>query len=162
MDKLYIKAGKGRKDRCTVLSEKAAVSLKEFCKSHGIQTWLFPGQPSSRHLSIRSAQRVFEKAARNAGIIKKTSIHVRPPGLLKQARSSEKQRLLAGLGRAEFVHLHGYAVRKAGLPHLCHPPFGERHGHTLHPDPSRSHFGKDNRTVRTGSPQKCPVCKKLP
>ena len=72
---VYIKTGKGRKDRCTVLSEKAALFLGEYYYSHSIETWLFPGQPSSRHLSIRSAQKIFEKAALRAGIIKKTSIH---------------------------------------------------------------------------------------
>jgi site-specific recombinase XerD len=72
---VYIKAGKGRKDRCTVLPEKAVPFIKEYCEMNGIKTWLFPGQPSNRHLAIRSAQRIFEKAARNAGIIKKTSIH---------------------------------------------------------------------------------------
>jgi site-specific recombinase XerD len=72
---VYIKAGKGRKDRCTVLSEKAALVIGEYFSSYGIQTWLFPGQPSSRHLSIRSAQHIFEKAVMRAGIAKKTSIH---------------------------------------------------------------------------------------
>jgi site-specific recombinase XerD len=72
---VYIKAGKGRKDRCTVLSEKAALLTGEYCENNDIKTWLFPGQPTSSHLSIRSAQRIFEKAAHNAGIIKQTSIH---------------------------------------------------------------------------------------
>jgi site-specific recombinase XerD len=72
---VYIKTGKGRKDRCTILSEKAALLIAEYYDSHGIEAWLFPGQPASQHLSIRSAQRVFKKAALRAGIIKKTSIH---------------------------------------------------------------------------------------
>jgi site-specific recombinase XerD len=72
---VYIKSGKGRKDRCTILSEKAALFLAEYCGSHDTQSWLFPGQPATRHLSIRSAQRIFEKAALRAGIIKKASIH---------------------------------------------------------------------------------------
>jgi site-specific recombinase XerD len=72
---VFIKAGKGRKDRYTVLSEKVALFLGEYCGSYGTQSWLFPGQPSSRHLSIRSAQHIFEKAALRAGLIKKTSIH---------------------------------------------------------------------------------------
>jgi site-specific recombinase XerD len=72
---VYIKAGKGRKDRCTILSEKVALFLGEYCDIYGIQTWLFPGQPINRHLSIRSAQHIFEKAALRAGITKSTSIH---------------------------------------------------------------------------------------
>jgi hypothetical protein len=72
---IYIKQGKGRKDRSTILSEKAACCITEYCASNGITTWLFPGQPSSRPLSIRSAQHVFDKAASRAGILKKLSIH---------------------------------------------------------------------------------------
>jgi site-specific recombinase XerD len=72
---VYIKSGKGRKDRCTILSEKAALFLGKYCVSHDTKIWLFSGQPASRHLSIRSAQMIFEKAALRAGIIKKTSIH---------------------------------------------------------------------------------------
>jgi site-specific recombinase XerD len=72
---VYIKKGKGRKDRCTILSEKAAQFLSAYCNTCSIETWLFPGQPPSRHLSIRSAQQIFEKAAHKAGILKKASIH---------------------------------------------------------------------------------------
>jgi site-specific recombinase XerD len=72
---VYIKTGKGRKDRCTILSEKTALFLGEYYYSHRIETWIFPGQPASCHLSIRSAQKIFEKATLRAGIIKKTSIH---------------------------------------------------------------------------------------
>ena len=72
---IYVRLGKGRKDRCTLLSEKAADLMTEYCAFFGIQTWLFPGQSSTNHLSIRSAQYIFEKALRNTGIPKKISIH---------------------------------------------------------------------------------------
>jgi site-specific recombinase XerD len=72
---IYVRLGKGRKDRCTLLSEKAADLMTEYCAFFGIQTWLFPGQPATKHLSIRSAQHIFEKALRNAGILKNISIH---------------------------------------------------------------------------------------
>ncbi|MCL2805495.1 MAG: site-specific integrase [Treponema sp.] len=72
---LYIHQGKGRKDRYTMLSEKAALFIKEYYEHFKIDKWIFPGQPASRHLSIRSAQHIFEKAVRNAGITKKLSIH---------------------------------------------------------------------------------------
>jgi site-specific recombinase XerD len=72
---IYIKQSKGRKDRFTILSEKAARNISEYCQSNNIETWLFPGQPSSFHLSIRSAQNIFYKALRHAGIHKNISIH---------------------------------------------------------------------------------------
>ena len=72
---LYIKLGKGRKDRYTILSEKAAHLLKEYIVLHDIQNWLFPGQHPTRHLSIRSAQYIFDNAVHAAQIQKKVSIH---------------------------------------------------------------------------------------
>ena len=72
---IYIKRGKGRKDRCTLLSEKAVHLFAEYCKTSDIQNWLFPGQPVTSPLSIRSAQKMFEKAAFQANIHKEVSIH---------------------------------------------------------------------------------------
>jgi site-specific recombinase XerD len=72
---IYIKQGKGRKDRYTLLSEKAAGFIKEYCASCGIQTWLFPGQPKTGPLTIRTAQHIVDKALRRAEITKKVSIH---------------------------------------------------------------------------------------
>jgi len=72
---IYIKRGKGRKDRCTLLSEKAARLFAEYCKITEIKNWLFPGQPATSPLSIRSAQKIFEKATHQADIHKEVSIH---------------------------------------------------------------------------------------
>jgi site-specific recombinase XerD len=72
---IYIRLGKGRKDRCTLLSEKAAGFISEYCEFFNIATWLFPGQPPNTHLTIRSAQYIFDKAIHRAEIQKKISIH---------------------------------------------------------------------------------------
>ena len=72
---IFIRSGKGRKDRFTLLSDRAAQFIKEYCLLYSIESWLFPGQPALRHLSIRSAQNIFYKAMQNAGISKNTSIH---------------------------------------------------------------------------------------
>jgi site-specific recombinase XerD len=58
-----------------MLSELAAASLETYYDLTGIEDWLFPGAPSSTHLSIRSAQRIFYAAAHLAGIEKDVSIH---------------------------------------------------------------------------------------
>jgi len=72
---IYIRQGKGRKDRSTMLSEKAAQFIKEYYNFYEIEKWVFPGMPQNKHLSIRSAQYIFDKAIKNAQIIKKISIH---------------------------------------------------------------------------------------
>ena len=72
---VFVRAGKGRRDRYTLLSDRAARFLEEYCSLYEITEWLFPGQPSSRHLSIRSAQNIFDKALAKAGIQRPLSIH---------------------------------------------------------------------------------------
>ncbi|MDR0641707.1 MAG: tyrosine-type recombinase/integrase [Treponema sp.] len=73
---VLIHSGKGRKDRYTMLSDRAAAFIKDYCALYAIDNWLFPGQVASRHLSIRSAQNVFDKARIKAGIQKPgLSIH---------------------------------------------------------------------------------------
>jgi site-specific recombinase XerD len=72
---IFIRSGKGRKDRFTLLSDRAALFIKEYCLLYSIEGWLFPGQPASQHLSIRSAQSIFDKAMQKAGISKNASIH---------------------------------------------------------------------------------------
>jgi site-specific recombinase XerD len=42
---------------------------------HDIKDWLLPGRTPNRHLSIRSAQKIFENSLRKAGIEKAASIH---------------------------------------------------------------------------------------
>ena len=72
---IYVRLGKGRKDRCTILSEKASRVIAEYCAGNNIETWLFPGQIAGRSLTIRSAQHIFNKAVRRAKIEKAVSIH---------------------------------------------------------------------------------------
>jgi site-specific recombinase XerD len=70
---ILIRRSKGRKDRYTLLSERAADFIQEYCRLFGIDGWLFPGHKD--HISIRSAQHIFDKALRNAHVEKNVSIH---------------------------------------------------------------------------------------
>jgi site-specific recombinase XerD len=72
---ILVHLGKGRKDRYTLLSDRAAAFLKDYCMVYAIDGWLFQGQSAPHHLSVRSAQSIFEKAIKNARIQKSASIH---------------------------------------------------------------------------------------
>jgi site-specific recombinase XerD len=72
---VLVRAGKGRKDRYTLLSDRAADFTQRYCSLYGIEGWLFPGSTANRHLTIRSAQTIFTKALRQARIAKPVSIH---------------------------------------------------------------------------------------
>jgi site-specific recombinase XerD len=71
---LLIYGAKGRRDRLTLLAERAAAFLKEYCELYGITGWIFPGQKGG-HIQIRTAQSVFDKAAAKALVNKQVSIH---------------------------------------------------------------------------------------
>jgi site-specific recombinase XerD len=72
---IFIHAGKGRKDRYTLLSDRAADFIQNYCSLYNINGWLFPGISPPSHLSIRAAQSIFEKAFKKARISKSASIH---------------------------------------------------------------------------------------
>jgi site-specific recombinase XerD len=68
-------AGKGRKDRDTIMSVMTIETLKQYYTQYDITDWLFPGAYPDRHISIRTAQHIFENALKKAKIEKRASIH---------------------------------------------------------------------------------------
>lgn len=81
---LRVRQGKGKKDRITLLSRTALKLVTQYLKQEstlianpdpGEAVWLFPGYPVTGHMSVRTAEKVFETACRKAGIRKKVSLH---------------------------------------------------------------------------------------
>jgi len=72
---LIVKQGKGKKDRQTLLSDVAWQVLVEYITEEMPQSWLFPGQYHYKHMSERTAQKIFERALLVAGVHKDASIH---------------------------------------------------------------------------------------
>lgn len=72
---INIKQSKGKKDRITLFSKKIQSIISEYIKIYRPTLWLFEGWSSSTHLSIRSAQKIFEKSKNLAKINKEVSIH---------------------------------------------------------------------------------------
>jgi site-specific recombinase XerD len=64
--------GKGRKERLVPIQDIPR-GLLVFYMNDG--EWLFPGQKRGQHLSIRSAEKIFKKAIRLAGIPREMGIH---------------------------------------------------------------------------------------
>ncbi len=59
--KIHVKAGKGKKDRMTILSEKIILRLKEYNDIYKPKYWMFEGQDGGKY-SPRSVQLIFRKA----------------------------------------------------------------------------------------------------
>jgi site-specific recombinase XerD len=72
---IRVTAGKGAKDRYRLLSEVALETLREYYKRYKLEDWLFPGEDESNHLSERSAQKIFERARKRAGMTKPATFH---------------------------------------------------------------------------------------
>lgn len=72
---IHIREGKGKKDRYVMLSRKVITLLEEYRREHIIRDWIFAGQKRGAHLSVRTAQAVFEQAVERCGIKKHVSIH---------------------------------------------------------------------------------------
>ncbi|MCE9501444.1 MAG: site-specific integrase [Leptospira sp.] len=72
---LFIRQAKGKKDRITILSSTCLSLLNNFRSYELNSPWIFPGQQFKSHLSVRSAEKIFEIAKNRAGIKKHVSIH---------------------------------------------------------------------------------------
>jgi integrase/recombinase XerD len=67
MKRIFIRGGKGKKDRCTLLADRAIVSLKQYLDFYKPTYWLFEGATGGQY-SDRSVQKIFEAAALKAKI----------------------------------------------------------------------------------------------
>ena len=72
---ITIRGAKGRKDRTTLLSDLFIKIFTEYFDNYRPVTWLFEGQDKKDHITIRTIQKVFENARKEAGIIKDISVH---------------------------------------------------------------------------------------
>jgi site-specific recombinase XerD len=70
-----VRCGKGRKDRYTLLAQRALEAVSLYRDAYPTHRWLFPGDRPGRHLTPRSVQRVVKKAASAAGIEKHVTAH---------------------------------------------------------------------------------------
>jgi len=72
---IRVAGGKGQKDRYTLLADAALAVLREYVRAYRPQEWLFPGEKAGQPLTARTAQHIFERAKRRAGIAKEASFH---------------------------------------------------------------------------------------
>lgn len=72
---IHIRQSKGKQDRYAMYSSLLKTLFDTYTDYHKLRDWLFPGADPDRHLSVRSAQKVFERARDSAGITKDVTIH---------------------------------------------------------------------------------------
>lgn len=72
---IRIEQGKGRKDRYVMLSPRLLTILRTYWKIVRPKPWLFPGQESGQHLSVRTLQTACRNAAQDSGLTKPVTMH---------------------------------------------------------------------------------------
>ncbi len=72
---LFVRGGKGRKDRVTVLSPVLAGDLAWLADGRPAQKALFAAENTGDHLAVRTLQHVVERAASRAGLEGRVSCH---------------------------------------------------------------------------------------
>jgi site-specific recombinase XerD len=72
---IRIERGKGPRDRYALLTERLLAALRVYWRIGQPAPWLFPGQTRDRHVTSRTALRVYVRAKRRAGITKRGGIH---------------------------------------------------------------------------------------
>lgn len=71
---LFVRGGKGRKDRKSILAKNVVPDLEKYLEEYKPGFWFSEGLASQRY-SESSLQKVFEKALRKSGITKAASLH---------------------------------------------------------------------------------------
>lgn len=71
---VFVKAGKGKKDRYSVLSEKMKIVLTRYLEKYRPDYWLFEGQEGERY-STRSIQNIFRRAMEKSGVNPYATVH---------------------------------------------------------------------------------------
>jgi len=72
---LWVRQGKGKKDRALPLSVKLLHELRQHWLRHKPQEWLFPGKPPTKPIHPNAAQQALRKAVRRAELGKRATPH---------------------------------------------------------------------------------------
>jgi integrase/recombinase XerD len=74
-NQIFIRAGKGKKDRVVMLSTTLKALLVHYFDAYQPRYWLFEGQNGNESYSDRSVQAIVKQAARKAGLTRKVTPH---------------------------------------------------------------------------------------
>jgi integrase/recombinase XerD len=72
---LWVRGGKGQKDRMVPLSIKLIQLLRDYQAQYSTTNWLFEGQQAGEAYDERSLQSVFKQACAKAGVQKEATLH---------------------------------------------------------------------------------------
>jgi site-specific recombinase XerD len=121
---IFIRQGKGHKDRQLMLSPKLLEILQLYWKRYRPMTWLFPGQCSERPITQTTVWRICQQARAEAQLAKPVSPHTLrhcfATHLLEAATDLRRIQILMGHRNlkttARYLHVSNLAVRYTVSP----------------------------------------------
>jgi len=72
---IFISSAKGKKDRCSLLSQSIIPYLTHYMRSYKPAFWLFQSQDKKFHITIRTVQKIFQETVRKNRLDKKATVH---------------------------------------------------------------------------------------
>ncbi|MEO7991368.1 MAG: site-specific tyrosine recombinase/integron integrase [Chryseolinea sp.] len=113
---LFIRAGKGKKDRVTLLSEKLLPLLRDYYKAYTPKEFLIEGNDGGPY-SDRSAQAIVKAAVRKTKIKKMVSVHTLRHSfathLLENGTDLRYIQSLLGHGSSKTTEIYAHVTSKA-------------------------------------------------
>ena len=113
---VFIKAGKGKKDRYSVLSENILVVLKHYLKAYKPDYWFFEG-PDGGQYTRSSIQKIFRKAVAKAGVNPYSTVHTLRHSfathLLEHGFDLRYIQALLGHSSSETTEIYTHITKKA-------------------------------------------------
>ena len=120
---VFIIAGKGKKDRYSILSEKMLFLLEEYLAIYKPTYWLFEGQDGGQY-STRSIQKVFRRAVSKAKVNPYSTVHTLRHSfathLLERGMDLRYIQNLLGHNSSETTEIYTHITQKA-REKLCSP-----------------------------------------
>ena len=120
---IYVRGGKGKKDRVTLLSKVALVYMEEYKREYQPKTWLFEG-PDGGPYGCRSVNLIIKRSGQRAGIMKRISAHTLQHSFVTHLleRGTDLRYIQSLLGHESSVTTERYAhVTRKGFELLVSP-----------------------------------------
>ena len=113
---VFIRGGKGHKDRQSVLSQNLIPLLQQYLQEYAPGFWLFEGRAGERY-SASSLQQVFKLAAKKAGVKKAVRLHMLRHSfathLLESGTSTRYIQVLLGHESPKTTEIYAHVSRFA-------------------------------------------------
>lgn len=120
---IYVRSGKGKKDRTTLLAEELIEMLSNYYREYNPLRWVFEGKGYSQY-SRRSVQEVFHRSLLESGIKKKATVHTLRHSfathLLEDGADLRYIQKLLGHANVSTTEIYTH-VRKEGLSKIKNP-----------------------------------------